>query len=582
MPVPMPAPVFRWFVAAQDASGLVPAAGYKAVFYSAGTLIPKEIYNKDDALYAAPSHIATLNSEGYADIRLGNGKYKLIVTDPDDAEVYTEDNISGGGTFGSGFVPTVMATDDPETNGLAQHNTTERFTWCAGYWAVGDGGHGFFWNETSADADDGGYTIASTYDPTKVWRRVPDEDDAVRAASFGYVGTRAGNLTDELLAACQYCTSYNKTLRIGPGDAAIIGQGFIETHLYAPEFYLEPGSMLTGNISEGTIVFHGYVDGSAEQHFTDTLYLLDTTQIDNHPEWSGGSYGSLDNTDAFQKWFQSGAGAYILPPGVWKYSNTTSFPYPSVPFLMWGSIDATTGSDIPSGFYGAATSRFRLNQILFSSGPTITGIGGDINIEGDSVAINGNLSAIDINSTGNVSVFGSISTTTGSIVSAGDVIAVAYQSGVQFKAGGQYQHIEDDAVTSGTGATNLLSTVIAAGTFAANGDHLRIFLSGISSGASVQIKTIAVTIGGLTICSLSLAHQSLPWQVEIDAWYSSSSLFCTSKMFAGGYSESDVIKTTPISWIADRTIQCIGTAAVTGDITQQMLSVQYFPANGRN
>jgi hypothetical protein len=575
MPVLMPSPVFRWFVPAQNGTGLVPAAGYKAKFYSAGTTDAKAIYDVDDTLYSSPSNIATLNSEGYAGIKLGNGSYKLVVTTAADVEVYTQDNISGGGTFGSGFVPTVIATDGPPTNGLAQHDTAEQFTWCAGYWEIGDGGHGFFWNETSTDPDDGGYTIASTFDPTKVWRRVQDEDGAVRAASFGYIGTRAGNLTDELLAACAFCTTNNKTLRIGPGDVAIIGQGLAETHLYAPEFYLEPGSMLTGDgTSEATIVFHGFVDGSAEQHFTDVGYLLDTIQINNHPEWSGGSYGSLDNTDAFVHWFASGSGAYILPPGVWKYSNTTAFPYPTVPFLMYGSIDATTGSDIPSGYYGTDTSRFRLNQILLTGGATITGAGGNLTISGD-------ISGDSISSSGNVSAIGSVSAL-GSVISGTDLIAAANTSSVTFKAGGQYQHIEDNATTSGTGATNLLSTVIAEGTFAANGDHLRICLSGISSGASVQEKVITVTVGGVTICSLNIAFQNASWQVEIDAWYSSSSLFCANKMFAGQSVVSNVIKSTPISWVPDRTLQCIGTAAVTGDITQQMLSIQYFPANGRN
>ena len=580
MPVLMPSPVFRWFVPAQDGSGLVPAEGYKAKFYAAGTTTAKTIYEPDGTPYPSPSNVATLNAEGYAEIWLGDGSYKLVVTDPDDAEVYTLDNINGEGNFTSGFVDTVIATDDPPTNGLAQVDTSaNHFVWCAGYWQIGDGGHGFFWNETSSAPDDTGYVIASTFDPTKRWYRVPDEDNGVRAQSFGYVGTINDDFTDQLLAACAFCTSYNKTLKIGPGSDATIDGGFATLDLYAPEFVFTAGSMLTAGTTVTEVHFHGRVSGTPEQHFTGFQAMFWDPQENAFPEWFGGSTGA-DNTTAFGKWFASlpNGGSFTLPPGTWPYNNTTAFPYPTVPFTLLGTIDATTGSDIPPGVYFPANSRFRLHKILFDEGYTLSSAPYGAAFDGK-LAVTGDITTdAAISAVGSISSNGTI--TAGSGGNPGVVRFQAGSSSDSLYAGGQYKTVIQDATTSGTGATDLLSATIAAHAFIDVGAHVRVIAAGSASGGSAQNKNITVKIGSTNIATLTLSFQNEDWAMTIDFWITSTAaVYSTARYTAGTLTISDAINTiSSLNFNASQTLQVVGTASVSGDMTQKMLSIEYFPA----
>lgn len=582
MPVLLPSPVFRWFVPAQNGTGLVPAAGYIAAFYAAGTDIEKTIYEPDGTPYPNPSNEATLNSEGYAEIWLGTGAYKLVVMDPDRAPVYTLDNITGEGSFSSGFLPTVIATDDPQTNGLAQYDTANSFVWCAGYYAIGDGGHGFFWNETSAEPDDGGYTIASTFDPTKVWFRIPDESGDVRAASFGYIGTLSQNLSSQLTAACAYAQGSGKRLIVGPGDNAILGTDTNDFYIYAPFIHFEAGSMLTGTGDFDNFIITGFATGTDEQHFTDAGYILQQPQVNAHPEWSGGSYGSLDNAAAFLIWFASlsSGGAFILPPGTWAWTgNTASFPYPTVPFTLYGTIHGTAGADIPPGVYYPAASRFRLGEVKFPNAATLTGP-----------------SASNIIATGDFIVTGSLSTTASSISSAshinaqGDINAGLGVAGGRFtvpagistrrvQAGGMYGVNIANATTSGTGATNLLSMSILASAFQNAGDHMRIRLAGVTTDSSAHNKTIAVTLAGITLATLTLSFQTADWIMEVDVWLKSSvDAYCMGTLKVGTAIITDIVVTgAALNFLTNQTLQVVGTAATSGDITQNILSVEYIP-----
>ncbi len=558
MPVLMPSPVFRWFVPAQNGTGLVPAAGYIAAFYSAGTDIAKTIYHPNGAPYASPANEATLNSEGYAEIWLGAGSYKLRVLNPDRAEIYTLDNITGAGSFGTGFVETVQPTDSAPTfgpNGLAQLDpAANKFTWVSGYWAVGDGGHGFFWNETSSEADDTGYVIASAIDGTKRWFRVQDEDGSVRAASFGYVGNRAEDLSTELLAASAYASGQIKRLVIGPGNAATIStteEGFA---LYAlGGLYLEPGSMITGDGSFENLFITGYVSGSAEQHFTDCQPLFETPQMNENPEWFGSNVSLLDNTAAFSNWFASQAAAFTLPPGVWKYANTTAFPYPNAPFILLGSIEATTGSDIPSGYHGTADSRYHIGALDVVG--EMTG-GASIALQSNVIAGGG---------------------------AAGLLKARAGTGSRIYAASGQYGAVIDVAQTVGTGEEDLLSTGLSGGTLFIAGDRICIAAVGNYQAAS-GVKTVKLKIGSVTVVTATITDTTGWWRLEVSIYCAGSGNFKYDSQFllsAASSAHSPQIISgalTGIDFTVSNTILITGQAAA-GFIANDILNIDFYPAN---
>lgn len=580
MPVLLPSPVFRWFVPAQNGTGLVPAAGYKAKFYAAGTSTPKAIYDTAGTIYPSPSNTATLNSEGYAGIKLGDGNYKLVVTTAADAVVYTQDNIGGDNTFGTGFVATVMESED--SGGLAAADTSaNQFVWCAGYWQIGDGGHGFFWNETSIAADDGGYIIASTFDSNKRWYRVPDEDDAVRAASFGYVGTINDDFTNQLLAACAYCSAFNKTLKIGPGDEATITDAFSSLHLYAPEFVFEAGSMITAVAPLTTVVLHGVMRGTPEQHFTDCQAQFSDPQDNDKPEWFGAVRGAFDNATAFTAWFASmpNGGSFTLPPGTWSWTgNTASFPYPTLPFTLLGTIDGSVGADIPPGLYLPTASRIRVNQVALTGGATITASGANAAVVGD-VAVTGTVSATgQVNATGSM---GSDSSVGAGYGVGGGALTARVGTGGYRAAAILRNHVEiGAAATSGTGATDLMGWNITSNSLVTDGDSVIVGASGVTGGGSGN-KTFALVIASNTLFSLLLSADALSWDLRAEifrrgsagyyvrgsfGWWNGTSTFGTL-----GFQSSD---TTGTTWGSSNTVKMVGTAAV-GSITQNTLSVDF-------
>jgi hypothetical protein len=579
MAVLMPSPVFRWFVPAQNGTGLVPAAGYKAKFYDVGTTTEKTIYmDSQGTPYPSPANEAELNSEGYAVIFLGTGGYKLVVTDPDDAEVATIEPLFGAGSFSTGFVDTVIASD---TSGLKDADTTaNHFVWCAGYWEIGDGGHGFFWNETSSTPDDTGYVIASDFDATKRWFRVPDEDGAVRAASFGYVGTRAEESSDQLLAAAAYCNNNNKTLRIGAGDDATIDTGFSEMSLYAPEFIFEAGSMFTGGGTTTTVNLYGKVSGTAEQHFTNIAIVLSVDQECKNPEWFGAHVDAVNNQPAFTAWLACGALAFTLPAGAWNVANTGSFAYPSVPLNLMGTITGTTGTTIPTGVYYPDNSRFHLHQIEFPNGATITewDEGSGIEIVG-STDVTGSIQAtVDISAAADVSAGADV--TAGS-TGPGVLLARGGTSSQFFPASGQWGTNVGSESTSGTAETDLFSVPLAAGVMTTAGDRLYVLAAGVYTGGLAD-KVVRIKIGPTTLAVFTVDVTAASWRIELNVFFYTGSITVYEWVGNGTtLSAHDTFggcQVTPsIDFTIPNIIQVTGEAPA-GGITNYVLSTAFYPA----
>jgi len=615
MPTLAPSVVFRWFVPAQSGTGLVPAAGYKAKWYSAGTTTPKAIYDAHGTIYPSPSNTAILDSEGKADIKLGNGLYKLVVTDPNDATIYTQDNIQGGGSFGTGFAATVyydLPGVDPAANA---------FTWCAGYYAIGDGGHGFFWNATSSTPTDGGYVVASTVDGTKRWFRVADEDDEVRAASFGYIGTNSGNLSTQLTNACSYAFSNNKRLRIGLGNVAKVGTNGQAFSLYTWDIYFEPGSVITADTGVTQLRFPVTyrVGGSSEPHFTGfTGYLFNNSALLEMPSptWFGASQGLGDNTASFAAWINALTvqSVFILPPGNWPYTNPLTFPYSSTSPMHFNGTVGSGGNMIPTGLYYPDNSRFRFGNWRLKDGQNITSSPSYVEVTG------GVRTTTDLN-VGTMINAGTDITASGQLFAGGNATVGLNQSiGGQYlfragkstaygKAGGRYYSYVNPATaaggnpytTSGVSETSFNVVNIYANTMQAAGDRLVIESAGdMIQGGTQQDRYFRILMGtpasefaNLKLFlskSTSVSFWGSKWNLRAEIFYVDathslvkSTIMCNTDGTNGsGAFLSNVdyqyVTHTSNPWTADHAMDVTGQAVGSGSITQNIFTVDFYPA----
>lgn len=82
-----------------------PLDGGKLYTYEAGTSTPKVTYTTATE-ETENTNPVILDNEGYADVWLGSGGYKFVLTDKNDVEQWTEDNIDGGAA--SGFASVVV------------------------------------------------------------------------------------------------------------------------------------------------------------------------------------------------------------------------------------------------------------------------------------------------------------------------------------------------------------------------------------------------------------------------------------------------------------------------------------------
>lgn len=143
-----------------DDNGSPLASGTLATYY-ANTNIPLATYS-DQTGTIPNSTTITLDGGGRADVWLGPYAYKFIVTSADGTFQHTTDQINAGNTAsGTVGVDTVLGT----TNSVraTSHSTGTDILVAGGYSAIGDEGGGmFYWNSTSLDADDAGYTILPT------------------------------------------------------------------------------------------------------------------------------------------------------------------------------------------------------------------------------------------------------------------------------------------------------------------------------------------------------------------------------------------------------------------------------------
>jgi hypothetical protein len=121
-----PTPVMQFFTA----NG-VPLSGGKLYTYAAGTVTPLATYTDYNA-GTANTNPVILNSRGEASIWLGTSMYYMVLKDSTDVQIWTADNVSGGGTGATGG-----GTD--QVFQLNQTVVTTSYTLPTGYSAVSVG-----------------------------------------------------------------------------------------------------------------------------------------------------------------------------------------------------------------------------------------------------------------------------------------------------------------------------------------------------------------------------------------------------------------------------------------------------------
>lgn len=159
----------QWFTDAGDAV----LSGGRVYFYAVGTTTPKAVY-QDYQRLATHAQPVVLSASGHATIFLGDGGYKVVLTDESGAVIDTKDGIFGStGGIGSGSNATLSiyklysdlraATDAPDV------------AYVCGRTTEGDGGAGLFQliPGSSAPDDDGVYLVANG--GASVYKRIFDE-----------------------------------------------------------------------------------------------------------------------------------------------------------------------------------------------------------------------------------------------------------------------------------------------------------------------------------------------------------------------------------------------------------------------
>lgn len=200
-----------------DGNG-IPLAGAKLYAYKVGTDTPKDLYTD----YLASTTTAwplVFDSDGRAEVYLGTGLYKMVLTDADDVTIWTVDGVGSSGSGGGsmGVVNTVIgATDSLE----ALDPGAATFISVMGYRTIGDEGGGtFYWDDAITNDDAGVYvkpaSLAVT-DPGR-WVRLMNEGQPVNVRWYGAYGTGVMIDTPFFVKAITYAAANKKSLYLPKG-----------------------------------------------------------------------------------------------------------------------------------------------------------------------------------------------------------------------------------------------------------------------------------------------------------------------------------------------------------------------------
>lgn len=234
-----------------DNSGRILSGG-RLYFYESGTLVPKATYT-DHTLTIPNTNPVVLDSGGAADIWLGEGAYRVLLTDANGVQIRSP--IDGVQGVSSGSI-------DPASNAklailqtyddLRALTTIPDVVYVCGRSTEGDGGQGLFqYIPVSVDTDDDGVILVTTTG-VHVYRRVFDA--ALDPRWYGVKYGTGINQSTELLAA------YNGSVRHNV-PAVSAGPIYLSTNFVAPvgtlakfgvDSYLHAGSTISVEFPTGT------------------------------------------------------------------------------------------------------------------------------------------------------------------------------------------------------------------------------------------------------------------------------------------------------------------------------------------
>lgn len=292
--------------------------------YQANTDIPVTTYT-DASMSTAASNPIVSDGDGRLSVFLdpGAGAVKMILTDgvglPDlisgrtGTEIWSRDYIfpiGGGANSGTIYVVENIAAlrDLPEPTEFAQCQVL-------GYYEQGDGGGGeFYWDQSSADADDNGVIIQPTVSTGGRWIRQTGSEINVRF--YGAYGTGIINDTPAFVSANAYCVTNGYSLLADAGTYLLSSNPSLTI-----ELKLLPGAKLKP--SADGYAFKIIIDKDDDtQHFFTTYSLSFQTGFLVKPQWFGAvADGATDDTAALR------AAAVCTPVGGTLYLKGTSTSY---------------------------------------------------------------------------------------------------------------------------------------------------------------------------------------------------------------------------------------------------------------
>jgi hypothetical protein len=260
------------YVFNQYFSGNIPLDGGKILTKAAGTNTDKVAYTDGAGTIPATNPII-LDSEGRASFFLGDGGYKLILTDKNDVVIDTVDNIT---------VQTIASTVNTIADMKALAEGLNTYVNTLGYYSAGDGGHStYYWDSINTDADDGVGTIIPDSTPVQGRYKLLPTNNIV---SLRQGGCKIDGVTDDLtqfIKTDDYCNSNNLIMLLKSGTINFSSDPTLNAFLK-----LDPGGILKWSGFQPTLKL--IIDKNDNtQHFdiliTDVPIL--SSPISIRPEW---------------------------------------------------------------------------------------------------------------------------------------------------------------------------------------------------------------------------------------------------------------------------------------------------------